>query len=127
MSAIPSVRQFRLSRIRGSRCRTSHQTAIGRDVIACHAPGCEALLETSSNCTAAEDRQPAQSEQRFLFVMDDEPGQPVFDNFRCSSAVEGNDRSPARHGFNEDEAEWLGPCNRCQEGNGAAEKARLFA
>jgi hypothetical protein len=61
------------------------------------------------------------------FVLDDETGQSVLDDLRHRAAIEGYDGCTAGHGLDRHEAERLGPIDRREQSDGAAEKFRFFA
>jgi hypothetical protein len=63
----------------------------------------------------------------FVLVFDYEASHPVFDDFRDGTSVECDDGRAASHCFDQNQAERLGPGDRRQQRDGAAEKARLFA
>src|SRR5438876_8169893 len=62
----------------------------------------------------------------FLLVFDYETSDPVFDDFRDRTPIECDDGRAAGHCFNQNQSERLGPGDRRQQRDGAAEKARLF-
>ena len=87
-------------------------------------------VNRASNCfrTASRfnpGRRPTRG-NRAGFILDDEAGEAVVDDLRDRAAVVGNHRCTAGHGLDHDEAERLGPVDRKQQPDCAAQKIRFF-
>jgi len=84
-----------------------------------------------SNClriaARVEPGQPADHADRTGFVLDDKAGEALVDDLRHRTAVVGDDRRAAGHGFDHDEPERLRPVDRNQEPDRAAEEIRFLA
>src|SRR5882757_1898723 len=104
-----------------------HQPAIDRDVVASHAAGGETLLEARADLLAREP--PELVVDGFgcgNLAVDDETGQAMLDDLRYRATAISNHRRAARHRLDHHQAERLGPVDRNQQGDRAAEELRLI-
>src|SRR5215475_14027510 len=102
------------------------QAPIGGEILERHAARGETLLKTPADFLAGQLRNPIKSSDRAFFILDDEAGQSVIDDFSNRPAIERDDRSAACHRFYHDEAERLRPVDRIEQREGTAEKFRLL-
>ncbi len=89
------------------RRRRIDQTAVGGEVVQRHAAGGEAGLELPSDRIAVQGREAADGGDGAGFVLDDEAGQALIDDFGDGAAVIGNDGSATGHRFDHHEADLL--------------------
>ena len=85
-----------------------YQAAIGGKVLERHAARRETPLEVPADFFSSQLRKPVESSNRTSFILDDKARQSVVDDFPDGPAIKCNDRSPAGHRFDHDEAERLG-------------------
>src|SRR4030088_253066 len=102
------------------------QAAIGGEIVERHAAPGEAGLKLLSDGRSAQARQPINGADRTGFILDDKAGQALIDDLGDRATVICNDRRPACHRFDHDEAERLGPIDRQQQPDRATEGGGFF-
>src|SRR5207244_3642526 len=97
-------------------------------VILGHPASAEALLERRPAPSPVYLTQPSDSRNRVFLVLDNETRHPILEHLRHRPAVESDDRSPTRQGFNHDQTERLRPVDGEKEcGSAPQELVLLFA
>ena len=104
-----------------------HQAAIHGKIIERHAACREAGLELFADGGPVQRRKAIDHRDGAGFIFHHETGEADVDDLRDRSPVIGEDRRTAGHRLDHDEAERLGPINRNQQADCAAEEVRLLA
>src|SRR5258705_4590468 len=102
------------------------QAPVDREIVLGHASGGEALLEPLAYLFGRQSRQAVDRAECRLLVLDDKSCHSLIDHVGHGATIEGNDRRTAGHRLDHHETEWLGPVDRHEQSQGAAEKNSLF-
>src|SRR5256885_902600 len=101
-------------------------SGIDAQIILDHPRGAETFFENAAASFPAELRDPFEALDRLIDAVHDEAGDSVVYDFRHRAAAKCNCRRAARHRFNHNKAEGLGPVDRKKLRVGVAEKLLLF-
>src|SRR5262252_6077213 len=107
---------------RAGRCE---ERSVDIKIVFGHVPGGETTLECSAHFAPIEPCDLIDGLERFALGVDDEAGAARLDDFGNRSAVPGDDRSSACHGFDHDQSEGFRPADREYQRQRVGEKLRL--
>ena len=99
---------------------------IGVQVILGHARKREAFFENAVTAKSVEDANVFYGIDGLLFIVDDEAGNAVIDDFGNGAATPGDDRCSACHSLDHREPKGLGPVNHKEQCQGVSEEIWLL-